>query len=148
MNPKLLIVTDLGLLKAYKVEQTPEGTPRLERLEEVVLEEAHHRLVEQLPDMAGRHVAPTQIKWGAPVADDHNLKLEIKRRLIRHIARHIQRLLQRDHFDGIWLAAHKEIDHEIVEELPPAIRARIEKNLPRDLVKAEPRELLERFQAT
>jgi hypothetical protein len=57
---KLLIVADLGLLKAYKLDYTPNHTPRLEHLEEVVLEEAHSRVIDKVTDMAGRHVSPTQ----------------------------------------------------------------------------------------
>jgi hypothetical protein len=33
MKNKLLIVADLGLLKAYKLDYTPNHTPRLEHLE-------------------------------------------------------------------------------------------------------------------
>jgi len=33
------------------------------------------RVVDTVTDLAGRHVAPTQKNWGAPVTDDHNLKL-------------------------------------------------------------------------
>jgi hypothetical protein len=43
MKNKLLIVADLGLVKAYKVEFTLEQyTPRLEQLEELGLEDAHN----------------------------------------------------------------------------------------------------------
>ena len=69
MKNNLLIVTDLGLLKAYKVGLTPKHTPRLQPLEDVVLEEAHHRVIEMVTDVAGRHVAPTQKSWGTPIAD-------------------------------------------------------------------------------
>ena len=145
MKSKLLILADLGLLKAYKIDLTRKGTPRLEPLEEVLLEEAHQRVVDRVTDLAGRHVAPTQKSWGAPIADDHNLRLETKRRLIKKIAGHVERLIQRHAGEGCWLAAHKEINHQILEEVPQAIRARIEKNLQRDLVKAEQEELLEHF---
>ena len=142
---KLLIVADLGLLKAYKLDYTPNHTPRLEHLEEVILEEAHSRVIDKVTDMAGRHVSPTQKNWGAPLADDHNLKLEFKRRLIRHIANHIERLIERSGCDDCWLAAHKEINDQILEELPPLVRHRIKKNLPRDLTKAGQKELLDQF---
>jgi hypothetical protein len=145
MKNKLLIVTDLGSLKAYRLDATPKGTPRLELLEEVVLEAAHHRLVEQVTDLAGRHVGPTRKSWGAPIADDHNLKLETKRRLIKQIAGHIKRLVEASRDSGCWLAAHKEINHLILNELTPAARKRIEKILARDLVKAGQLELLECF---
>jgi hypothetical protein len=145
MKNELLIVTDLGQLKAYKVELTPRRTPRLEPVEDIVLEGARLRVIDTVTDMAGRHSGPTQKNWGAPLGDDHNLKLETKRRLIRQIAGHIQRLIQRTGFDGCWFAAPKEINHQILEELPQAIRNRIEKNLPLDLTKATEAELLERF---
>jgi hypothetical protein len=43
------------------------------------------------------------------------------------------------------LAAHKEINDQILEELPPLVRHRIKKNLPRDLTKAGQKELLDQF---
>src|SRR5260370_33356449 len=130
MKDKLIIVADLGLLKAYRLTFTPEKTPRLEQLEELVLEDAHSRVVDKVTDMAGRHISPTQKNWGAPLADDHNLKLEFKRRLIRHIANHIQRLIERSGCDDCWLAAHKAINDQMLEELPPLVRQRIKKNVP------------------
>jgi hypothetical protein len=140
-----MIVTDLGRLKAFRVERTLKQTPRLEPLEEVVWEEARHRVVDTVTDMAGRHASPTQKHWGAPIADDHNLELETRHRLIRRIAKHIEHLIQREGGDGCWLAAQKEINHQILQELPRAIRVRIEKNLPHDLTKAGQNELLEQF---
>jgi hypothetical protein len=114
-------------------------------VEDSVLEDARLRVIETVTDMAGRHSGPTQKNWGAPLGDDHSLKLETKRRLIRQIAGHIQRLIQRTGSDSCWIAAHKEINYQILEELPKAIRARIEKNLPLDLTKATQAELLEQF---
>ena len=40
MNPKLLIVTDLGVLKACELTTTPRSPLHLDRLETVVLDEA------------------------------------------------------------------------------------------------------------
>lgn len=80
-------------------------------------EEAHTRLVEMVTDLAGRRAAPTQKNWGAPLSDDHNLDLEFRRRLIRHIASHIERLIQGGDCQSCWLAAPKEITHQIVQEL-------------------------------
>jgi len=145
VNTILVIVTDLGLFKAYSGRLTPKHTPHLEPLEEVVLEETHHRITERVTDMAGRHSAPTNKSWGAPLTDDHGLRLETERRIIKQIAKHIERLIERTGHDGCWLAAHKEINHAILEELPKTVRDRIRKNLPRDLTKVGPEELLEHF---
>jgi hypothetical protein len=145
MKNKLLIVTDLGLFRAYRADLTPKHTPHLELIEEFMFVEAHRRFDELVTDMAGRHVGPTHAAWGAPMTDDHNLRLETERRIIKRIAKHIEDLVQRNGHDGCWLAAPKPINHQILEELPPAVRSRIEKNLPRDLTKAGEKELLEHF---
>ena len=57
----------------------------------------------------------------------------------------IQGLTERSGCDGCWLAAHKEINQQILDELPPSTRNRISKNLPRDLTKLEQKELLDQF---
>ena len=145
MNPKLLIVTDLGVLKAYRLNITPRGSLHLDRLETVVLDEAHRRLVDRVTDLAGRRVAPTRKSWAAPIADDHNLKLETKRRLIKKIAGHIERLVAENRECGVRLAAHREINHLILSLLPPAVRQRIETNLVLDLVRADERKLIKCF---
>jgi hypothetical protein len=148
MKNKLVIVTDLGLLKAYRVDVTLKNTPRLEPMKELVFEEAHRRFAETVTDMAGRHVGPSHPGWGAPMTDDHNLRLETERRLIKRIARHIEELVHHNGQAGVWLAAHKEINHPILDELAGACRARIEKNLTCDLIKANEKELLEHFLET
>ena len=145
MKSKLLIVADLGLVKAYKLDFTPNHTPRLEQLEEIVLEAAHSLLLDKVTDEAVRHSWPTQKNGGAPLADDHNFKLELRRRLICQISDHIRRLIERSGCDVCWLAAHKEINQKILEELPPAVCHLIKKNLPRDLTKVGQKELLDQF---
>ncbi len=145
MKNKLLVVTDLGLMKAYRVEETERNTPHLELLEKIVQEEAHRRFAGIVTDMAGRHTGPTQRSWGAPMIDDHNIRLEMKRRLIRHVAEQINRLVQQNQPEGIWLAAHSDINRQLLDELSPAVRAMIEKNIPCDLIKAEQKSLLRHF---
>jgi Protein required for attachment to host cells len=145
MNPKLLIVTDLGVLKAYQLNITPRGSLHLDRLETVVLDEAHCCLVDRVTDLAGRRVAPTRKSRGAPIAADHNLKLETKRRLIKKIAGHIERLVAENRDCSVRLAAHREINHLILSLLPPAVRQRIETNLVLDLVHADERRLIKCF---
>ncbi len=48
-------------------------------------------------------------------------------------------------FDICWLAAHKEINQKILDELPPAVCDRIKKNLPRDLTMVGRKEPLDQF---
>ena len=145
MKDKLIIVVDLGLVRAYRIELTPQRTPRLQQLQQVVLDEAHTRLKDRVTDFAGRHGSPTQKSRSAPKADDQNLKLESKRRLIRQIAVRITEIIQQNAKNGCWLAAPKEINLQILNELPPAIRERIQKTVPCDFTKLSPAEVLEHF---
>jgi hypothetical protein len=145
MQNILVIVTDLGAFKAYLFEHTPNGTPRLEPVEEIAFVAPHQRVHETITDLAGRRGAPTQFGGGAPLADEHNLKLEMDRRVVRDIAKEIEKLIERFKPDACWLAAHKEINHQIIAELPQALRPRIMKNLPRDLTKVDPKEVIEQF---
>lgn len=143
MTPKLAIVTDLGLFKAYRLEATRRGTPRLVEIATIRLEEAHHRIVERVRDLAGQRGAPTNTAWGAPVTDDHNLRLELKRRLIRQIARLIRHMASASNHDGLWIVVPAEIHHALLAELPRVIRQRVEKVVPRDLVKTPKAELMD-----
>lgn len=145
MKAKLIIATDLGRLRAYRIELTPKGTPHLDPVADLMLLDAHRRFADRVTDMAGRHSGPTQKRWGTPMADDHNLRLETERRLIKEIAKHVEQIVLENGHEGVWFAAHKEINHQILDELPRPIGARIEKNLSRDLTKAEPTELLDQF---
>lgn len=145
MKDKLIIVVDLGLLKAYRIDVTPQKTRRLKQLQEIVMEEAHTRLKDRVTDSSGRHRAPTQKNHSAPMTDDHNLKLEEKRRLIRKIAGRITDLIQHNAKNGCWLSAPKEINLQLLNELPPAIRQRIQKCVPCDFTKLSPPEVLEHF---
>ena len=145
MKDKLIIVVDLGLVRAYRIELTPQRTPRLQQLQEMVLDEAHSRLKDRVTDLAGRHGSPTQKSRSAPKADDQNLRLESKRRLIRQIAGRIADIIEQNAKNGCWLAAPKEINLQILSELPPAARERIQKTVPCDFTKLSPPEVLEHF---
>lgn len=146
MNNKLVVVTDLGLFKAYKLEaNSVHSTPRLELIEEFNLVEAHGKITDKVTDFAGRYHAPGMGKWATPWGERHNLQLEQKRRLVKQVAQALTDLLRREGAEGCYLAAGKEINHQILAELPREMRARIEKIVPCDLTKAEKSDLLRHF---
>ena len=145
MNDKLLVVTDLGSFKAYRLEANNQhSTPRLQLIEEFNLVEAHGKLSDRL-NVAGRHHAPALGKWATPWGERHNIELEKKRRLVKQVAHALTDLLRREAVDGCYLAAGKEINHQILAELPREARARIEKIVPCDLTKAEKADVLRHF---
>ena len=146
MNNKLLVVTDLGSFKAYKLELNSEHrTPRLELIEEFNLVDAHGKMSDQLTDLAGRYHAPVMGKWATPWGERHNIELERKRRLVKQVALALTDLLRRNGADGCYLAAGKEINHQIIAELPREARTKIEKIAACDLIKAEKTEILRHF---
>lgn len=147
MNPKLLILADLGSFKAYLLGTSPRGTPRLEPLEELALLDAHQRVVDRVSDLAGRRAPPVRNNHAgaAPVGDDHNLKLETRRRLTREIAGHVRRLAGEHPDTPLWLATPKAINRSLCESLPASVRERLELNLARDLAKTGARDLLAVF---
>ena len=145
MKEKLVFVTDLGLFKVYRLVVDPLVSPHLDLVAEQLLEQAHQRLADQVSDSAGRHASPTLKKWGAPLSDGHNLELETRRRLIKRLAQAIEHHAAHHAADGCWLAAPREINHQLCEELSSMTRSRIEKNVALDLTKIDPKQLLARF---
>lgn len=145
MNARLLILADLGNIKAYKADLTPLKTPHLDLIDHQIIEDAHGRVVDKVTDLAGRRSSPVAKDWGSPTADDHNLILETKRRIVKQIASHIKRIAEANGFSHIWIAAHKEIINMILDELPQNIRGKVELHLARDLTKAPMEKLLKYF---
>jgi hypothetical protein len=75
----------------------------------------------------------------------HNIEFEKRKRLARRLAERVNALMRRDDVDICYLAASKEINHQILEEVEPRLRAKIEKNLAADLTKINKSELLQHF---
>ena len=75
----------------------------------------------------------------------HNIELEARKRLIRDLAARVNALARQPDVDRCLLAASKEINHPLVQELEPGVRAKIVKNIPVDLMKFGQAEILRRF---
>ncbi len=147
MKHRLIVVADLAMLKAYKLERNEiNNSHRLELVHQVELSEAHQKLVDRLSDQAGRFGSA-----GAPGAasgERHNIELEHRKRLVKLLVEHMTTLLRQADIDTCYFAASKEINHKILELLPQELRAKITKNIPADLTKLGKAELLARFTAS
>ena len=75
----------------------------------------------------------------------HNIELESRKRLVRQLARRLNALAGAEEIDRCFLAASKEINHQLLEELDPPVRAKIQKNVPADLTKIEHTDILRHF---
>jgi hypothetical protein len=144
----LLVVADLGGFKAFKLENNhAHRSPRLEVIDQYDNGEAHGRLVDRVSDLSGRFPRGTGLKGGGAMADGerHNIELETRKRLVRQLAQRLNSLARGQEIERCFLAASREINHQLLEELEPAVRAKIVKNVPADLMKVERADLLRRF---
>ncbi len=148
MKKTLLVVADLGGFKAFKVDnEQMNRTPRLDLLEQYDNAEAHGRLVDKVSDLGGRFPRGNGAKASGAMSDGerHNIELESRKRLVRQLAQRLNALARAQEVERCFLAASKEINHQLVEQLDPGVRAKIVKNVPADLTKVERAELLRRF---
>lgn len=147
MTPtSLIIVTDRGTLKAYKVNQTPTRGPSLRLVQAFDTTDAHGRYQDKLTDQAGSFpsgAAPGQNS----IAERTGIETENDRRIVKQLADSIVDVVNREGRDGWSFAAPASIHSAVVEQLPPDVRDRIVEHVKSDLVKIEPSKLPGHFRS-
>ena len=147
-NGTLVVVADLGCIKAYRlINDELSRTPRLEPVEEFRNAEAHGKLGDWVTDLSGRFPRGTAGPNGAAMSDGerHNIELEKRKRLVRGLAQRVNALARNKEIERCFLAASREIVHQLIEELEPQVRAKIAKNVPADLTKAGRLDIMKHF---
>src|SRR5581483_7233926 len=141
MADKLIVVADLGHLKAYRVTHDPmEIKPRIELVDDIELVDAHGKLLDKVTDKAGRFPGLGTGPGGMSIGENHNLLLEMDRRLVKQIAERIDQLVANE---NIWyLAASNEVNSRVLESLSQRSRQTMMKNVSADLTKIPKSELL------
>jgi len=149
MNKTLIIVADLGLLRAYQVTQNmADRQPHLELIEESKAESAHQKLSEQLTDQAGRFPrgsGAANIPGDLSAGESLNSEAEQSRRLISHLAGRINALLLENDVTRCSLAVSGAIRKQLLDVLDPKARAKIVQSLASNLTKTDPQSLAEYF---
>lgn len=150
MKRTMILVTDLEELKAYQVDNDPlHSSPRLDLVGQFKTD-AGRKLVEQVSDQAGRFPRATvaqNIMGGMSQGERHNIELEKRKRCVRRIAGEINSLLTNSEIERCYLAASREMNKSLLDELDPKARNKITVNLPADLTKVSRSDLLDRFKA-
>ena len=146
MKSKLVVVTDLAVLKAYHLHRPdPDSSLHLDLLESMELTGAHEKMTDQVSDLAGRFGKGGGPGAGASFGERHNIELEHRKRLVRQLTDKLSKLLRADTVTACVFAASKEINHQILDDLEPRLRAKIERDIPADLTKLSKSELLQRL---
>src|SRR5688572_12463730 len=145
MKNIVIVVTDLGNFKAYKLEKSHFNTPRLELLQDSLPVNGQGKIIDKVSDQAGRYHNGANAKWATPWGEPHNIELEDRKRRIRQVAQELDSILRDDGVDGCWLAASKEINHQVMAELMPQTRTKVLKNISADLTRIDKSQLLDHF---
>jgi hypothetical protein len=150
MTPSsLIIVTDRGSLKAYKVNETPTRGPSLQLVQAFDITDAHGKLVDKVSDLAGRFpVSDGAIgRHANSIAERTQLETETDRRIHKELADQIVKIVSSNGKEGWSFAAPSEIHAAIVDLLPAPVRDRIVEHVKSDLVKTEPSKLPAHFRS-
>jgi hypothetical protein len=151
MTPtSLIIVTDRGSLKAYRVNQTPTRGPSLQLVQAFNITDAHGRLVDKVSDLAGRFPVTDGAgghRGASSIAERTQLVTETDRRIHKELAEQIEKVVSSNGKEGWSFAAPAEIHAAIVGLLPAAVRDRIVEHVKSDLVKTEPSRLPAHFRS-
>jgi hypothetical protein len=151
MTPSsLVIITDRGSLKAYRVNETPTRGPSLQLVQAFNMTEAHGRLIGKVSDLAGRFPVTEGAgahRGPASTAERTQLATETDRRIQKELADHIAKIVSQNGKDAWSFAAPAEIHTAIVDLLPADVRQRIVEHVKSDLVKVEPARLMSHFRS-
>lgn len=141
---KILVIVDLGHFKAYGISGTPTGN-RIDLIASYDSTESHMKFTEKYSDADGRFAGAGKNVSASGNGEPHNTALEIEKRAIKQISSDINSLLTKKAGSSWFLAASKKINGQIVENLDPAVRGRMEKNVASDLTKIPKAELMKHF---
>src|SRR6266496_374305 len=126
MTPtSLIIVTDRGSLKAYRVDETPTRGPSLHLVQAFDLTDAHGRLIDKVSDLAGRFPVGDGAggRHANSIAERTQMETETHRRIQKQLADQITKIVSRNGKEGWSFAAPAEIHAAIIDLLPAALPA-------------------------
>lgn len=147
MADKLIILTDLGSFKAFRVTRDEmTQNQHIQLIENFEPVDGHAKVQDKVTDQAGRFPVGNGI-GGGPMShgENHNLQTEIQRRVIRFLSESINDVIQRENPDIWYFAANREIDQKILDGIDPGVRAKMKKHVRSDLTKVEKTDLLSFF---
>jgi hypothetical protein len=157
LNGSILVLGDLGQLKAYRVEEvvgmdsqnkmqvshvhhrgTEKRSTVLDLITDINYIEPHKKTEELLSDQAGR--------FRSSIGEAHNRELERDRHTLKLISEDIKSLIEKESPDSWYLAFPKESHNELHSMLSEEIKKNLHKVVPSDLTKTAKEKLLSHFE--
>jgi hypothetical protein len=145
---ELVIVADLGKLKAYRIVKDPLklASDKVEVIQEITIHESRAKASDKFSDAAGRFylgggTAGTAAGYGEP----HAVESEDERRAIKHLAEAITGLVQKEGCKIWHVALDKSITNQVLAILPPEIKASLGKNINANLTKTDKARIMDHF---
>ncbi len=139
---RIVIVTDLGHFKSYRLTRNDMESPRLELIDEYEIVEAHKKLRELLTDKEGQFGMGGERKEVGGSGEPHNLETEKQKKIIKAIAEDINKIVKTEKYPKWYLVAGKNINRAIQERLEPKVKEAMFKNIVADHVKTKKADLL------
>jgi len=146
MDKTIIVVTDLGHFKAYRITQKPLESPRVTMIESYDAVEGHGKLVDKLSDMGGRFGrGGGKEEAGMASGERHTIETETEKRLVKMIAKNIDTLIAGEKCEVWHLAAAKKINRQVLDRIKPDVKAKLDKIITADLTKIDKSEILTYF---
>lgn len=145
---EIIIVADLGHMKAFKMTRSPLGleSPKIELIKSYAFSETHAKSSDKFSDSAGRYYVGSGKKGtGAGFGEPHNIESEAEKRLIAQFAEDIKTLILNEGCEKWHFAADSGISNRIIDKLDPSIKAKLKKSIAANLTKASKSRILSRF---
>ena len=147
MEKFLIFAVDLGHFKAYRITKDPlEASPRIKLIESFDSIEGRKKVSETLSDVPGRFGrGGKKVEAVMGAGERHTMEMEKEKRLVKMIAREIEALVAKEKCREWHMAAGKNINSQIIENLPPGVKERLGKNVTADLTSKGKSEILGYF---
>lgn len=149
----LLIVTDLGRMRCWRLRRDPdqpELSPTFETVADESLETSHSYYADRNTDQGGRFASRAAsgnpASPGMSTGERHGEEEQAEKDGILQLAEVIARVVEGSPGLPVYFAAPQAIHRRLFDLLPGGVTGRIRKDLALDLTKAEKLDLLRRFE--
>lgn len=148
MIPSLLIVTDRGGLRAYKVDKNPTRAPSLHLIDSYSAQDAHGRYEDKVTDRAGRFQGSNASGRHIGGSDEHGtIDIENDKRACKHVAARINELVKQEAPENWALAVPSQIKGLLLDHIDAEAIKHLGETVHADLLRTEPSKVASHFTA-